>query len=194
MKCTKCNAENEEGALYCIRCQNNLKDSFKNSFIEQQSSQDIQNKNVSEAPIQTREPILAGILSFFFMGLGQAYNGLRRKGYMFFMVLPLSIILYFILHALFGEPMPKTEEEAATFNSPSYLITAIFWFVIWISNIYDAYQSAKRVNEGEIIVEETAGRSAFIFLRNTILGSILAGIAFIVLLVLFFPLVCALKR
>jgi len=110
-------------------------------------------------------------LSFFWIGLGQAYNGQRRKGYIFFVCLPLLGIFYFVLHRIFNEPIPK-EGESPSFNSPSYMIASVFFFCVWLFNIYDAYNSAKRINEGAIVIDSTPGKSAFIFLRNVILSAI----------------------
>lgn len=115
-----------------------------------------------------REPFLAGILSFLFMGLGQAYNGQRRKGYMFFASYAALVVLYFILLKVFNEPFPESSKEIPR-NSPSYIITAAVCFVIWIFNIYDAYRSSKRINEGNEISAATPGRSSFIFIRTIFL-------------------------
>ncbi|MCX5698746.1 MAG: hypothetical protein NTX01_03505 [Candidatus Omnitrophica bacterium] len=131
-----------------------------------------------------REPLLAGILSFLFMGLGQAYNGQRRKGYMFFASYIGLAILYFILLRVFNEPFPKGGKEIQH-TSPSYIVTAIFSFVICISNIYDAYRSAKRINESNEIVVLTPGKSSFVFLRTIFLWFISIIVLFIGLMFLF---------
>jgi len=72
----------------------------------------------------------------------------------------------------FGEPMPKNIEEMKDLHSPSYLIWLICTLAIWIFNIYDAYRSARNINNGDLIVESAPGRSAFIFLRTIFLSSI----------------------
>ena len=132
-----------------------------------------------------REPILAAILSFLFMGLGQAYNGQRRKGYIFFLGYFGLGILYFILLKVFNEPFLEGSKEVARYTSPSYIITLICGLIIWICNIYDAYQTAKRINEGSVIVTSTPGRSSLIFLRTIFLGFIFI-IGLIIVLVLIF--------
>lgn len=132
-----------------------------------------ENKNM------VREPLIAGILSFLFMGLGQAYNGQRRKGYLFFSSYIILAVLYFILIKVFNESFPKKGEEISRL-SPSYITTVICGFITWLFNIYDAYQSTKRINKGDIAIDSRPGKSAFIFLRNIVLGFI----AFFTLLLL----------
>ena len=129
-----------------------------------------------------REPIIAGILSFLFLGLGQAYNGQRRKGYLLILVSIGLVVLYFILLKVFNEPMPKRSEEMPI-GSPAYLITLICGFLIWAYSVYDAYQTAKKINNSTLIIEVPTGRSVLLYIRNVVLA--VAGfIVFVILLVL----------
>jgi hypothetical protein len=118
------------------------------------------------------------------MGLGQAYSGQRKKGYFFFLLNFFCVFSYFIFLRLFNEPFPKADEEI-TFASPSYRLTVILGLVFWIVNIYNAYVSAKKANDGSMNIKEAAGRSVFIFLRNIILGVIIvvALIIFLAMLI-----------
>jgi TM2 domain-containing membrane protein YozV len=87
--------------------------------------------NCGVRAIQTRysdrkNPGLAAVFSFLFVGLGQIYNGQIGKGIVFFIVgviltLTMFIIIGFILYPIF-----------------------------WIYNVYDAYNTAKKINAGEI--------------------------------------------
>ena len=138
--------------------------------------EDISNANNKKV---IREPLLASILSFLFMGLGQSYNGQRRKGYLFFVSYIGLGVLYLILIKVFNESWPKNEKEIPH-TTPSYILTLICGCVIWLFNIYDAYKSTKRINEGDIAIDSTPGKSAFIFLRNIVLSFI----AFFILLFL----------
>lgn len=67
---------------------------------------------------------LAAILSFFYTGLGQIYNGEIGKGIG-------MIVLYFISWLLM-------------FVGIGFITTPI----IWIWGIYDAYKSAEKINNG----------------------------------------------
>jgi TM2 domain-containing membrane protein YozV len=69
---------------------------------------------------------IAAVLSFLFVGLGQIYNGEIGKGIMFLII---GIILVFTM---------------------IFLIGFILYPLFWIYNIYDAYNTAKRINAGLI--------------------------------------------
>ena len=71
-----------------------------------------------------KSPILAAILSFFIIGLGQIYLGLIKKGIILFVLAILGGILTF------------------------FIVGWIFWLLVWIYAIYDAYNSANKMNMG----------------------------------------------
>jgi len=75
---------------------------------------------------EQKNPGLAAILSFFFTGLGQIYNGQIGKGLIFIIIggllaLSMFIVIGFLLYPIF-----------------------------WIYNIYDAYKTAERINTDSI--------------------------------------------
>ncbi len=79
-------------------------------------------------PTEHKNEGLAAVLSFLFTGLGQIYNGQIGKGLVFVLlgiVFAVSIIV---------------------------LIGLILYPVFWIYNIYDAYNTAKKINAGVIRV------------------------------------------
>lgn len=65
---------------------------------------------------------LAAILSFFWMGLGQIYNGQIGKGIGFIIAYGISVVLIFIIVGIVTTP------------------------ILWVWGIYDAYKSAERIN------------------------------------------------
>jgi TM2 domain-containing membrane protein YozV len=69
-----------------------------------------------------KNPGVAAVLSFFFTGLGQLYNGRFLKGFAFMAAGALNILLMFILIGFVTGPL------------------------FWIYNIYDAYTDAERIN------------------------------------------------
>jgi TM2 domain-containing membrane protein YozV len=73
-----------------------------------------------------KNPGLAAVLSFFFTGLGQIYNGQIGKGILF---LVLGIVFLITIIVLIG---------------------FILYPVFWIYNIYDAYNTAKKINVGVV--------------------------------------------
>jgi TM2 domain-containing membrane protein YozV len=72
-----------------------------------------------------RSPGLAAVLSFFITGLGQIYNGQILKG--------LILILIQIINGFLT----------------AILIGYLFLFIVWIYGLFDAYATAKRLNERE---------------------------------------------
>lgn len=75
---------------------------------------------------EIKNPGLAAVFSFLVVGLGQIYNGQIAKGLLLLVGAVISGILMIIL------------------------IGFVFWIIIWIYAIYDAYNTAKRINSGEI--------------------------------------------
>ena len=72
-----------------------------------------------------KNPGVSAVLSFFFTGLGQIYNGQLAKGLVFMAVGFLNILLAFILIGFVTGP------------------------VFWIYGMYDAYKNAEKFNRGE---------------------------------------------
>jgi len=76
----------------------------------------------SMPPVFYKNPGLAAVLSFFYMGLGQIYNGQIAKGLFFIVMYTISIVLIVILVGLVTTP------------------------ILFIYGIYDAYKSAEKIN------------------------------------------------
>ncbi len=68
-----------------------------------------------------KNPVIPLILSFFFSGLGQVYNGETLKG--------IAIFIGTII---------------------GYMIFVIPGVIVWVYGLYDAYTTAKKMNEGTI--------------------------------------------
>jgi TM2 domain-containing membrane protein YozV len=73
-------------------------------------------------PVFYKNPGLAAVLSFFYMGLGQIYNGQIAKGIAFIVLYTVSILLIFILIGIITTP------------------------ILFIYGMYDAYKSAEKIN------------------------------------------------
>jgi len=69
---------------------------------------------------------VAAVLSLIFVGLGQIYNGQIGKGIWFIIAGVVCLILTIVL------------------------IGFVLYFVLWVYNIYDAYNTAKKINAGTI--------------------------------------------
>lgn len=77
-----------------------------------------------------KNPLLAMLLSLLIVGLGQIYLGLTKKGIILFVAAVISGILTLII------------------------IGYVFWLLIWIYGMYDALNSAQKMQSG-IAVEDT---------------------------------------
>lgn len=76
-----------------------------------------------QVPTFYKNPSVATILSFFFMGLGQIYNGQIGKAVLFIVLYLISILLMFIIIGFITTP------------------------ILWIWGMIDANNSAKRINQ-----------------------------------------------
>lgn len=79
--------------------------------------------NYPPQPQFYKNPGLAAVLSFFYMGLGQIYNGQIAKGIIFIVVYSISIILMIVLIGFITTP------------------------VLFIYGMWDAYKSAEKINQ-----------------------------------------------
>jgi len=88
-----------------------------------------------------RNPYLAIILSFFFVGWGQWYNGKTGAGLKFFGAFLGSCLLIFIL----------TKMEAAQQLTTGYVLILLVALTIgiWVYGMYDAYKTAERINRNK---------------------------------------------
>jgi TM2 domain-containing membrane protein YozV len=71
---------------------------------------------------------VAAVLSFLFTGLGQIYNGQIGKGLIFVLI---GVMLFITIF---------------------FLIGLVLYPIFWIYNIYDAYDTAKKINAGIVRV------------------------------------------
>ena len=74
-----------------------------------------------------KDPTLAAILSFLIVGLGQIYLGLTKKGIILFIGAVISLILTLVI------------------------IGFVTWLLIWGYSIYDAHNSAQKMNKGMVV-------------------------------------------
>jgi len=81
-------------------------------------------------------PGLAAVLSFFWMGLGQIYNGQIAKGVFFIVLYAVSVLMMLILIGFLTTP------------------------VLWIWGMYDAYSSAEKLNR-ELASRQGSGPAGY---------------------------------
>jgi len=78
--------------------------------------------NYQPPPQFYKNPGLAAVLSFFYMGLGQIYNGQIAKGILFIVAFSISLFLMILVIGFVTTP------------------------ILFIYGIWDAYKSAEKIN------------------------------------------------
>ena len=124
IKCPKCNADNSEWALNCVSCQYRLRE------VAPQPSYDAQ-KDKEEQAGQKRKPVLAAILSAIYMGLGQAYNEQRGKGYFIFLS-PFLVTIIFIALKIFTGALRGFKEQPPVMLYLSFCLSGFSIYVMLI--------------------------------------------------------------
>lgn len=109
-------------------------------------------------PVEIRSPFLAVVLSFFFVGWGQWYNGKTGDGLKFFG----AFFALYILAAIFTAMIP-------TLPVAAILAILLFFIVlgIWIYGMYDAFTGSGKINNG---VEIFSGKSGFFWVPVALVG------------------------
>jgi hypothetical protein len=133
---------------FCPNCGNQLQ--FENAEICMACGKRVQ--ALPPVPEKIRNPFLAILFSFLFIGWGQWYNGKTGDGLKFVGVFLISYFLMVIFTLMMG-------------TNPLFLIIAlIFWVVLfgtWIYGMYDAYTTADRINSRR---ESFSGKSRLFWL------------------------------
>lgn len=127
--CSNCGYKIPKGIKFCPECGNSIT-GIPNSNSNVNPLMNNSNNNFNPMMNNEKNPILAAVLSFFIIGLGQMYLGLIKKG----LILLLAAVICGILMLI--------------------IIGWVFWLIIWFYAIYDAYNSAEKINKG-ITVEDT---------------------------------------
>ena len=82
--------------------------------------------------IKKKNPIIAMIASFIFPGLGQIYNGETRKGIGYIIMGAIFISMFiFLMRGHIIAPI---------------LVSGVSIIILWISNMNDAYNTAKEID------------------------------------------------
>ena len=130
MTCAACGVLVEESARFCPRCGEAVRPGAGGDSPPA-SRPGVVAANVSDGRLETivtvrhaRNPGLAAVLSFFWCGLGQIYNGEIGKGIVFVLLYTVSLLLLFVLVGFVTTPL------------------------LWIWGVVDAYQTAERLCAG----------------------------------------------
>ena len=122
MFCSGCGRQMDAGQQFCAGC------GAKNPAIQPTSM--VASAGTAMAPAQQiivvaeKSPGLAAVLSFFWAGLGQIYNGEISKGIVMMVAYAVSCVLMAIVVGFFTTP------------------------ILWIYGMVDAYRTAEKFNAG----------------------------------------------
>ena len=183
--CSNCGEALKEYAVVCSGCGKPVPESNRSeqTNAERQAKKNVDAERVQgtprDAPAKTKNTFFALILSFFFPGLGQVYNGRSRKGVCFLVAIFISVFLLIILPGI----------VAAMWRLyVIWIFMLIFPLVIlaiWVWGLYDAYKDAELINKGEKPYREaTAWEVVSFLILPIILGVLLAVILSILLFAL----------
>lgn len=123
VKCVECGKEyllNEDDSPESFQCE-----CGGNLETNEDNRPVPQQKTSYNNSVEKKSPILAVILSFLIPGLGQFYNGHGEKGIILFIAALISAFLIL------------------------FIIGTILYLVVWVFAIFDAYDSADRINKGK---------------------------------------------
>jgi len=127
--CEKCNAEVAADARFCRSCGTALAPmGARDVEIAPMHPDPVARPTPAyrphpAAPVFYKNPGIATLLSFFWMGAGQVYNGQIAKGVAFLVMYLFSILLMFVLIGFITTP------------------------ILWIIGMVDANASAKKINQ-----------------------------------------------
>ena len=115
MFCVRCGSPVHPGAIVCKECGSPAGESASAGPGAAPEARPV-------AAIPMKNPGIAAVLSFFFVGLGQIYNGEIGKAVVFMIAGIVSLLLLLLLIGFITTP------------------------ILWIIGIVDAYRSAERIN------------------------------------------------
>jgi archaeal type IV pilus assembly protein PilA len=151
VKCSNCGSDTPHGK-FCERCGAQLVAVQSNQSMPQ--SETSQKNGIPQITVQQRNPWVALILSLFFAGWGQWYNGRTWDGLKFFGAFLGSYVLLFICTIV----MVSSQNLAV---SIFVIILYVVLLGIWVYGMYNAYKTAEKINRGEL---EFAGKSGLFWL------------------------------
>ncbi|MFH1545239.1 MAG: hypothetical protein ABIE23_04100 [archaeon] len=117
---------------------------------------------------QSKNPIIAVVLSFIFAGLGQIYNGEIKKGIGFIVIQLIILIVGVVLFlskviAVFNNFTLSGFAELIMLFFSLLIIVPIILFIVALVNLWDAFVSAKAINAGKAGEPHGADKIYFFF-------------------------------
>ena len=139
MSCPACGADRySASAVFCTRCGANM-----DAVAASATTSRYPNTSHDVAAPQ-KNPGLAAVLSFFWPGLGQIYNGTIGKGLM----MMAAYALCGLVPALAAMAMVRDGRQPGFASIvPLAVVAAVAAVWLWFGGIVGAYRTAQRINE-----------------------------------------------
>ena len=180
--CSNCGEALKEFAVVCSGCGKPVPESNRSeqTNAEQQAKESVDAENVQntprDAPAKTKSTFIALILSFFFPGLGQVYNGRNKKGTGILAAIYASFLLLVILPGLATAMWGLYETGLLVPMFPLVIL------IIWVFGLYDAYKDAELINKGEKPYREATAWEVVFFLILPIILTVLLVVGLMLVL------------
>lgn len=147
MNCGKCGNDNKEGANFCQACGQPLRPyqapGYANPGYYYPPYQNYQYTYPPQFP-ERKDAMVALLLAFLIPGAGHLYAGEMKKGILilasYFIIGSLALFAWFAAIWSFGSG------GNPLWPAPMVIIALIILVVIWLYQLYDAYQAAARFN------------------------------------------------
>ena len=185
--CSNCGETLKEFAVVCPNCGRPVPEANRSEQTNEkrQTKETVHAEKMQSTPqdtlVKTKSTFFALILSFFFPGLGQVYNGRAKKGVVFFVAIFISSIL-FIFSPIIFSPIIISALRGLYIIWILVLILPLVILIIWIWGLYDAYKDAERINKGEKPYREVSEWEVVSFLILPIILSVLLAVILAILL------------
>ena len=182
--CSNCGEALKKYAIVCSHCGRPVPDSNRSeqTNAEQQDKETVHAEKMQgtprDMPAKTKSTFFALILSFFFPGLGQVYNGRAKKGVFFLVASIISIFLWIIPFIM------------AIWGLHIWILVLIFPLIIlliWIWGLYDAYRDAELINKGKKPYKEANAWEVVSFLILPIILGVLIAVVLAIMLFALLP-------
>ena len=141
-----------ENANFCSNCGKSCRGEQYNRNAQSPQSNQIQYQTTQSSTDQhhgyprQKSPFLALILSFFWTGLGQLYNGKFVKGILLQIAFAAGLVMFII---------------------PGV--------IVWVIGLWDAYNDSEKMNRGEIPFDEPTFGAILAFIFFWVIAAIVIG-------------------
>ena len=145
--CVSCGDQVREGAAFCTKC------GARTAVPVQSAAPTAPNRTIMVVQKQKSSGV-AAILSFFWCGLGQIYNGQIAKGLLFMILYPpimwFGMVLSFFGAAAAGGANNSSDQAAGAGAAVFGLGLLVIGGSLWVFGMVNAYRTAERLNDAQL--------------------------------------------